>query len=135
MFKVLSFGEALVDLWSNNISEKEQVDAPESFTKFLGGTPANVAAAVSHLGGNAFFTGMLGKDLLGDLIAHSPAEEGVNLDFLNLTNEAKTGLAFVALDVQRECSFEFYQQPLVSFSTPPQSVPCLQPSAPFASRK
>ena len=117
MFKVLSFGEALVDLWSNNISEKEQVDAPESFTKFLGGAPANVAAAVSHLGGNAFFTGMLGKDLLGDLIAHSPAEEGVNLDFLNLTNEAKTGLAFMSLDVQPERIFEFYQHPLVSAST------------------
>jgi fructokinase len=87
------------------------------------------------LGGNAFFTGMLGKDLLGYLIAHSLAEEGVNLDFLSLTNEAKTGLAFVALDVQRECSFEFYRHPLMSASTPPQSVPCRQPSAPFAVRK
>lgn len=54
MFKVLSFGEALVDLLSNNISEKEQDNAPESFTKFPGGAPANVAAVVSRLGGNTF---------------------------------------------------------------------------------
>jgi|TARA_B110000503_G_scaffold70345_1_gene109472 sugar/nucleoside kinase (ribokinase family) len=84
------------------------------------------------LGGNAFFTGMLGKDLLGYLIAHSLAEEGVNLDFLSLTNEAKTYLAFVTLDVQRECSFEFYRHSLMSASTPPQSLPCRQPSAQFA---
>ena len=54
MFKVLSFGEALVDLLSNNISEKEQDNAPESFTKFPGGAPANGAAVVSRLGGNTF---------------------------------------------------------------------------------
>ena len=114
MFKVLSFGEALVDLLSNNISEKvgkEQDNAPESFTKFPGGAPANVAAAVSRLGGNAFFAGMLGDDMFGDFIAHSLAEEGVNLDFLSRTNEAKTGLAFVSLDAQRERTFEFYRHP------------------------
>lgn len=78
---------------------------------------------------------MLGKDLLGYLIAHSLAEEGVYLDFLSLTNEAKTGLAFVTLDGQRERSFEFYRHPVMSASTPPQSVPCRQPSAPFVVRK
>lgn len=114
MFKVLSFGEALVDLLSNNISEnggKEQGNAPESFAKFPGGAPANVAAAVSRLGGNAFFAGMLGDDMFGDFIAYSLAEEGVNLDFLSRTNEAKTGLAFVSLDAQRERTFEFYRHP------------------------
>ena len=114
MFKVLSFGEALVDLLSNNISEKvgkEQDNAPEPFTKFPGGAPANVAAAVSRLGGNAFFAGMLGDDMFGDFIAHSLAAEGVNLDFLSRTNEAKTGLAFVSLDAQRERTFEFYRHP------------------------
>jgi sugar/nucleoside kinase (ribokinase family) len=81
------------------------------------------------------FLGMLGDDMCGDFIAHSLAEEGVNLDFLSRTNEAKTGLAFVSLDAQRERTFEFYRYPLVSASTPPQSVPCRQPTAPFAVRK
>jgi fructokinase len=63
---------------SNNISEKEQDNAPESFTKFPAGAPANVAEAASRLGENAFFVGMLGHDMFGDFIAHSLAEEGVN---------------------------------------------------------
>jgi sugar/nucleoside kinase (ribokinase family) len=58
MFQVISFGAVLVDLLSNNISVKvgkKQDDALESFTKFLGGVSANVAVAVSRLGGYAFF--------------------------------------------------------------------------------
>jgi fructokinase len=78
---------------------------------------------------------MLGDDMFGDFIAHSLAEEGVNLGFLSRTNEAKTGLAFVSLDAQRERTFEFYRHPLVSVSTPQQSVPCRQPTAPFELRK
>jgi fructokinase len=114
MFKVISFGEALVDLLSNNISVKvgkKQDNALESFTKFPGGAPANVAAAVSRLGGYAFFAGMLGDDMFGDFIAYSLVQEGVNLDYLSRTKEAKTGLAFVSLDAQRERTFEFYRHP------------------------
>jgi fructokinase len=114
MFKVISFGEALVDLLSSNISGKsseEKDKAAESFTKYPGGAPANVAAAVSRLGGDAFFAGMLGDDMFGDFIAHSLAQEGVNLHFVSRTKAAKTGLAFVSLDAQRERTFEFYRHP------------------------
>jgi len=114
MFKVISFGEALVDLLSNKISDADDTrsdNGNESFTKFPGGAPANVAAAVSRLGGDAFFAGMIGDDMFGDYIAHSLAQEGVKLDFLSRTKVAKTGLAFVSLDAQRERSFEFYRHP------------------------
>ena len=114
MFKVVSFGETLVDLLSNNISgkvDKKQYDTLESFTKFPGGAPANVAAAVSRLGGYAFFAGMLGDDMFGDFIAHSLVQKGVNLDYLSRTKEAKTGLTFVSLDAQCERTFDFYRHP------------------------
>jgi fructokinase len=110
MLKVISFGEALVDLLSNNIREQHH-HGPETFTKFPGGAPANVAAAVARLGGKAFFAGMLGADMFGDFIANSLAQEGVHLDYLRRTKEAKTGLAFVSLDANCERSFEFYRHP------------------------
>jgi fructokinase len=114
MFKVISFGEALVDLLSNKVnngSSEELDNAAESFTKFPGGAPANVAAAVSRLGGNAYFAGMLGDDIFGDFIADCLQQEGVKLDYLSRTKGAKTGLAFVSLDADRERSFEFYRHP------------------------
>ena len=51
------------------------------------------------------FSGMLGDDMFGDLIAYSLVQEGVNLDYLSPTKEAKTGLAFVSLDAQRERTY------------------------------
>lgn len=60
---------------------------------------------------------MLRDDMFSNFIAHSLAEGDVNLDFLSRTNKAKTGLAFMSLDVQPERIFEFYQHPLVSAST------------------
>ncbi len=114
MFKVISFGEALVDLLSNKISNDQANNSnneDESFTKFPGGAPANVAAAVARLGGDAYFAGMLGDDMFGDFIANCLQQEGVKLDFLSRTTKAKTGLAFVSLDAERERSFEFYRHP------------------------
>ncbi|HCH33861.1 MAG TPA: carbohydrate kinase [Oceanospirillaceae bacterium] len=114
MFKVISFGEALVDLLSNKVNN-DSADAfdnsAESFAKFPGGAPANVAAAVSRLGGDAYFAGMLGDDMFGNFIAHCLYQEGVKLDYLSRTKDAKTGLAFVSLDAERERSFEFYRHP------------------------
>ena len=114
MFKVISFGEALVDLLSNKISNDQannRNNVHESFTKFPGGAPANVAAAVARLGGDAYFAGMLGDDMFGNFIANCLQQEGVKLDYLSRTKDAKTGLAFVSLDAQRERSFEFYRHP------------------------
>ncbi|MDU0354315.1 PfkB family carbohydrate kinase [Paraglaciecola aquimarina] len=49
MQKVICFGEALIDLLSNKI--KGNIGEHESFTKFAGGAPANVAVALAKLGG------------------------------------------------------------------------------------
>ncbi|MGB0733824.1 MAG: PfkB family carbohydrate kinase, partial [Pontibacterium sp.] len=61
MLQVISFGEALVDMLSSRVGgAKEQ--SLESFTKYPGGAPANVAAAVAKLGGNSAMMGKIGKD-------------------------------------------------------------------------
>lgn len=53
-FNLISFGEMLIDFVPDTC-----VSLPESyaFTKAPGGAPANVACAVSKLGGNAAFIG------------------------------------------------------------------------------
>ena len=51
------------------------------------------------------FSGMLGDDMFGDFIAHGLVQDGVNLDYLSPTKEAKAGLVFVSLDAQRERTY------------------------------
>ncbi|MEW6992488.1 carbohydrate kinase [Colwelliaceae bacterium 6441] len=101
---LLAFGEALVDFLSDG-------QEPESFTKFPGGAPANVAVAYAKLGGKSMFCGAIGQDMFGDFLIRSLQNENVNTQYCVRTKQAKTGLAFVSLDNQGERSFSFYRPP------------------------
>lgn len=106
--KVMAFGEALIDFLSNGATQAGEL---ESFTKFPGGAPANVAVAVARLGGNSHFVGQVGDDAFGHFLKASLDEYGVDTDKMLMTKEAKTALAFVSLDETGERSFEFYRSP------------------------
>jgi fructokinase len=101
---LVCFGEALIDFLSDG---KE----PESFTKYAGGAPANVAVAAARQGVNASFCGMVGDDMFGHFIKSALARYNVNCDYVKVTDKAKTALAFVSLDDTGERSFSFYRPP------------------------
>jgi len=106
--QVMAFGEALIDFLSNGATQTGEL---ESFTKFPGGAPANVAVAVARLGGNSHFVGQVGDDAFGHFLKESLDSYGVNTQSMLMTKEAKTALAFVSLDNTGERSFEFYRSP------------------------
>ncbi|MCB5161776.1 carbohydrate kinase family protein [Marinomonas algarum] len=106
--KVMAFGEALIDFLSNGATQAGEL---ESFTKFPGGAPANVAVAVARLGGNSHFVGQVGEDAFGHFLKTSLDDYGVDTSKMLMTQEAKTALAFVSLDNTGERSFEFYRSP------------------------
>lgn len=108
MRPILSFGEALIDFLAR---PGDTPDAPRAFLQFAGGAPANVAVAVARLGGDARFIGMLAEDMFGDFLFDSLRDAGVATDGIVRTGEAKTALAFVALDDDGERSFSFYRPP------------------------
>ena len=101
---VICFGEALIDFLSNG-------QIPESFTKYAGGAPANVAVGISKLGSQSSFCGMLGDDMFGHFLHKELSDLGVNVDYCVSTSAAKTALAFVSLDAKGERSFSFYRPP------------------------
>jgi len=106
--KIVCFGEALIDM----LAQPSPIpDVPHTFLPFAGGAPANVAVAVARLGGNGAFVGALGEDMFGDFLLQSLVDAGVASDGVVRTDEARTGLAFVALDARGERSFSFYRPP------------------------
>lgn len=106
--RIVCFGEALIDFLAQPPTSAQ---APRAFLQFAGGAPANVAVAVSRLGGDTQFVGMLGADMFGDFLLDRLGEAGVGTDFVVRTDRAKTALAFVALDADGERSFSFYRPP------------------------
>lgn len=108
MPKIVCFGEALIDMLAQPPATP---DAPRAFLQYAGGAPANVAVAAARLGADAHFAGMLGEDMFGDFLYDSFAAMGVATDCIVRTGEAKTALAFVALDANGERSFSFYRPP------------------------
>jgi len=104
--QVLCMGEALIDMLSDK--GQNQTDRVESFRKFAGGAPANVAVAVARLGGNSALFGKLGKDQFGDFLHKTLENLNVSTEFLGFSATGKTALAFVGLDNDGERSFDFY---------------------------
>ena len=108
MIRIISYGEILVDMLSDRILETEQKDN-EQFTKFPGGAPANVAAAVAQLGGDSYFAGKISTDIFGAFLHDSLVQMGVKTDYIYRIENKKTALAFVSRDASGERSFEFFR--------------------------
>ncbi|KAG8369514.1 hypothetical protein BUALT_Bualt14G0021500 [Buddleja alternifolia] len=106
---IVSFGEMLID-FVPTVSGVSLTEAP-GFLKAPGGSPANVAIAVTRLGGKAAFLGKLGDDEFGHMLAGILKENGVSADGVNFDNGARTALAFVTLRADGEREFMFYGNP------------------------
>lgn len=104
MKKVFCVGELLIDF----VAEKQGSDLSKAteFTKKAGGAPANVACAISKLGGKGVFVGCVGEDPFGEFLLNTLKKEGVDIS-LAQRSETFTTLAFVSLAEDGERDFVF----------------------------
>ncbi|KAK9725115.1 hypothetical protein RND81_05G123400 [Saponaria officinalis] len=106
---VITFGEMLID-FVPTVSGVSLAESP-GFLKAPGGAPANVAIAVSRMGGAAAFVGKLGDDEFGRMLAGILTENGVGDGGIRFDKKARTALAFVTLKSDGEREFMFYRNP------------------------
>lgn len=104
MKQVYCVGELLVDF----VAEKQGNDLSKAnmFTKKAGGAPANVACAISKLGGNSKFVGCVGNDPFGTFLLDVLKENDVDIS-LAQRSKTFTTLAFVSLADDGERDFVF----------------------------
>ncbi|KAF7805347.1 putative fructokinase-4 [Senna tora] len=117
---IVSFGEMLID-FVPTVSGVSLAEAP-GFLKAPGGAPANVAIAVSRLGGQASFVGKLGDDEFGHMLAGILKENGVRSDGITFDQGARTALAFVTLRADGEREFMFYRNPSADMLLKPEEL-------------
>ncbi|XP_027344264.1 fructokinase-2 isoform X1 [Abrus precatorius] len=117
---IVSFGEMLID-FVPTVSGVSLAEAP-GFLKAPGGAPANVAIAVSRLGGKSAFVGKLGDDEFGHMLAGILKENGVRSDGITFDQGARTALAFVTLRADGEREFMFYRNPSADMLLQPEEL-------------
>lgn len=108
MKKLCVIGEALIDF----IPEAKGLRLKDvtSFKKVAGGAPANVAAAVSRLGGRSKIVTQLGQDAFGDYLVETMQACGIEIDDVYRTTKGDTALAFVSLAEDGNRDFKFYRR-------------------------
>lgn len=103
--RILCIGELLIDFICSDINVG--LDYGSNFVKKAGGAPANVAVAISKLGGNALFAGKVGKDAFGKFLIDMLKENGVDTSMIVEDDNSNTTLAFVSLKSNGERDFIF----------------------------
>lgn len=104
MKKVYCIGEALIDF----VAERQGSNLSEAgnFTRKAGGAPANVACAISKLGGRSAFVGCVGEDPFGTYLLRVFGDIGVDVTLCQ-RSDTFTTLAFVSLADDGERDFVF----------------------------
>ncbi len=108
MKTLCAIGEALIDFIPEE--KGKRLKDVVTFKRVAGGAPANVAASVAKLGGEARFLTQLGQDVFGDHILDVLDECGIDTDYILRTNAANTSLAFVSLVHDGNRDFMFYRR-------------------------
>lgn len=105
MNNICCIGEMLIDFICTDIDT--DLSNGENFKKHAGGAPANVAAAIATLGGNALFIGTVGNDPFGRFLKDTIESTGVDSSMMLMKNGTSTTLAFVSLQANGERDFVF----------------------------
>lgn len=109
---VIAIGRVGVDLNPNEYNRP--LYETQSFTKTVGGSPANIAVATSKYGMNTGFIGKIADDSFGKYITNYFEEQNINTDGLIVDyNNNKTGLAFVEIKSPSESDIIMYRSDAV----------------------
>lgn len=104
---VLALGELLIDFTHNG----ESSQGNGLFEANPGGAPCNVLAMLNQLGHKTAFMGKVGNDIFGRLLKKTLKELSIQTAYMQMDEDVRTTLAFVANDETGDRSFSFYRNP------------------------
>lgn len=118
---IVPIGRLAVDLNANEIHRP--MEETITFTKYLGGSPANIAVATSRLGVETGFIGRVTDDQFGRFIVNYL--EDCKIDTSSVVTDysgAMTGLAFTEIKSPKDCSILMYRENAVDLMLQVQDV-------------
>ncbi|MCA0991336.1 5-dehydro-2-deoxygluconokinase [Pseudalkalibacillus hwajinpoensis] len=105
---LIGLGRLCIDLNANEINRP--MEETSSFTKYVGGSPANIAIGAARLGLKSGFIGKVSSDQMGNYIVDYL--ERNKIDTSSVVKDqtgAVTGLAFTEIKSPEECSILMYR--------------------------
>lgn len=119
--QVVAIGRACIDLNANEINRP--MEQTMTFTKYVGGSPANIAIGLARLGINVGFIGKIANDQMGRFIYQYLKKEGICTEGLVYDQTgAVTGLAFTEILSPSECSILMYRDNVADLLLSPLEV-------------
>lgn len=106
-YDVAALGELLIDFAKKEVN----VTGDLMFVANPGGAPCNVLAMLQKLGRKTAFIGKVGNDFLGEFLAKTVEDQGIDISGLSRDNKVPTTLAFVNNTSDGDRSFSFYRNP------------------------
>lgn len=104
----VAIGRLCIDLNANEINRP--MEDTVTFTKYVGGSPANICIGMARLGLKTGFIGKVADDQMGRFIVRYLKDNGIATDNV-VTDDtgAVTGLAFTEIKSPTDCSILMYR--------------------------
>ena len=104
---IVCMGRAAVDLYGEQIGGR--LEDMRSFTKYLGGSPANTAVGVARLGLKPAMLTRVGDEHLGRFVRERLAAEGVDVRHVTTDPQRLTALVFLGIQDRDTFPLVFYR--------------------------
>ncbi|MBO9605838.1 MAG: 5-dehydro-2-deoxygluconokinase [Paenibacillaceae bacterium] len=117
----VAIGRLCIDLNANEINRP--MEETMTFTKYVGGSPANICIGMARLGMKCGFIGKIADDQMGRFIAAYLQRNGI--DCANVVTDrtgAVTGLAFTEIKSPTDCSILMYRDNAADLLLAPEEV-------------
>lgn len=117
----VAIGRLCIDLNANEINRP--MEETMTFTKYVGGSPANICIGMSRLGMKTAFIGKIADDQMGRFIDQYLRNNGIDTSGVTTDRTgAVTGLAFTEIKSPEDCSILMYRSNVADLLLAPEEV-------------
>jgi 5-dehydro-2-deoxygluconokinase len=120
-FDLIAIGRLCIDLNANEINRP--MEETRTFTKYVGGSPANIAIGSARLGQKTGFIGKVSNDQMGRFITEYLQQNQIDTTGVKIDQTgAVTGLAFTEIKSPEECSILMYRDNVADLKLHPSEI-------------
>jgi 5-dehydro-2-deoxygluconokinase len=121
LFDLIAIGRLCIDLNANEIHRP--MEETRSFTKYVGGSPANIAIGSARLGQKTGFVGKVSDDQMGRFITDYLEKNQIDTSSVKVDQTgAVTGLAFTEIKSPEDCSILMYRDNVADLKLHPSEI-------------
>ena len=118
---LIAVGRLAIDLNAEQINRP--MEETRSFTKYVGGSPANIAVGAAQLGLQCGFIGKVSDGQMGRFILRFLEEKNIDTSGVAVDQTgAVTGLAFTEIKSPEDCSILMYRDNVADLKLDPSEV-------------